>query len=49
MAGELAIISEGLEPGSKVVIDGQARLSPGSEVVIRGPGALNGGRSREKA
>jgi multidrug efflux system membrane fusion protein len=48
-AGEVAIISEGLEPGSKVVIDGQARLSPGSEVVIRGPGAPNGGRTREKA
>jgi multidrug efflux system membrane fusion protein len=42
-AGDLAIITGGLEPGMKVVTDGQSRLFPGAEVQIRG-GA--GGRRR---
>jgi multidrug efflux system membrane fusion protein len=37
--GDLAIITGGLEPGMKVVTDGQSRLFPGAEVQVRGAGA----------
>ena len=38
MAGDVAIVTGGLEPGMKVVTDGQSRLFPGAEVQIRGAG-----------
>jgi membrane fusion protein, multidrug efflux system len=37
-AGDVAIVTTGLEPGMKVVTDGQSRLFPGAEVQIRGAG-----------
>jgi multidrug efflux system membrane fusion protein len=35
-AGELAVISGALEPGARVVTDGQLRLRPGAKVLIKG-------------
>jgi multidrug efflux system membrane fusion protein len=35
MAGDLAVISDGLEPGDRVVTDGQLRLVPGAKVDIK--------------
>lgn len=48
-AGGLAIISNGVHDGDRVVIDGQSRLSPDAPVRLRGasdagPGAAPGGR-----
>jgi len=37
-AGEVAIITQGLQPGMRVVTDGQSRLVPGAQVEIRGAG-----------
>jgi membrane fusion protein, multidrug efflux system len=37
-AGGLAIVSNGLREGDRVVIDGQSRLTPDAPVRIRGPG-----------
>jgi len=34
---ELAVLTDGLEPGETVVTDGQFRLSPGARVLVRGP------------
>jgi multidrug efflux system membrane fusion protein len=38
MSGDVAIITQGLQPGMKVVTDGQSRLVPGATVEIRGAG-----------
>jgi membrane fusion protein, multidrug efflux system len=38
-AGEVAIITQGLQPGMRVVTDGQSRLVPGAQVEIRGAGS----------
>ena len=38
MAGDVAIITQGLQPGMRVVTDGQSRLVPGAVVEIRGAG-----------
>ncbi len=35
--GQEAIIEKGVEPGEKVVINGQSRLMPGSKVIIKPP------------
>jgi multidrug efflux system membrane fusion protein len=37
-AGE-ALIDDGLQPGERVVVDGQSRLQPGSQVTLRDDGA----------
>ncbi|MEP7247836.1 MAG: hypothetical protein ABI885_29695 [Gammaproteobacteria bacterium] len=42
VADEHTIIS-GLEPGERVVTDGQSRLTPGTRVTIRADGAKAGG------
>jgi multidrug efflux system membrane fusion protein len=36
--GTLAIVARGLQPGERVVTDGQLRLSPGARVEIKSPG-----------
>ena len=35
MQGDLAVVTQGLEPGETVVTDGQFRLSPGARVLVR--------------
>jgi multidrug efflux pump subunit AcrA (membrane-fusion protein) len=42
-AGGLAIVSNGLREGDRVVIDGQSRLTPDAPVRIRGPGDSGAG------
>jgi multidrug efflux system membrane fusion protein len=37
--GNETVVGKGLEPGEKVVIDGQPRLTPGAKVEVRAPGA----------
>jgi multidrug efflux system membrane fusion protein len=41
--GEVAIISEGLQEGEQVVVDGQSQLRPGAPVLAKGPTG-DGGR-----
>ena len=41
--GNDTVVASGLQPGEKVVTDGQARLVPGAKVEIRGAGG-NGER-----
>ncbi len=36
MAGEIAIVSGEIEPGDRVVVDGQLRLRQGSKVQVKG-------------
>ena len=41
--GELVVIDKGLEPGLKVVTDGQAKLTPNATVAIKtSPGGVGG-------
>jgi multidrug efflux system membrane fusion protein len=44
--GEQAVVSKGLEPGEKVVVEGQSQLRPGAKVTVAGAGggAAGGGR-----
>jgi multidrug efflux system membrane fusion protein len=47
LEGDVALIARGVEPGEKVVIDGQSQLRPGAPVSVKGPdGAGNGERKR---
>lgn len=39
----LAVIGGGLQPGDRVVIEGQSRLTPGAKVVERAPDGAKGG------
>lgn len=41
--GELAVVESGLEPGERVVTDGQNQLRPGSRVALREPQEGGGG------
>jgi multidrug efflux system membrane fusion protein len=45
-----ALVDEGLQPGERVVVDGQSRLQPGSQVTIRGdpPSAADGQPQRRR-
>jgi membrane fusion protein, multidrug efflux system len=36
--GAVSIVARGLQPGERVVTDGQLRLSPGARVEIKSPG-----------
>jgi multidrug efflux system membrane fusion protein len=38
----VALIDDGLQPGERVVVDGQSRLQPGSQVTVREPGGPAG-------
>jgi membrane fusion protein, multidrug efflux system len=46
-AGGLAIISNGLKDGDRVVVDGQSRLTPDTPVRLRGAGDNAGGGARK--
>lgn len=41
--GELSVITKGLAVGTKVVVDGQSRLTVGATVDVKVPGAAGGG------
>ena len=36
--GQEAVVSKGVQPGEKVVINGQSRLVPGAKIIIKPPG-----------
>jgi multidrug efflux system membrane fusion protein len=44
-SGLLAVVGSGLEPGERVVVDGQLRLSPGAKISIKSPPKPSGGTS----
>jgi membrane fusion protein, multidrug efflux system len=37
VVGDLTVIPEGIEPGQKVVVSGQLRLTPGAKITIKSP------------
>lgn len=43
------LVQKGLEPGERVVTDGQLRLAPGARIDVRQPGAPGGGAGRADA
>ena len=43
MAGQEAVIAEGLKGGERVVVDGHVRLMPGAKVLVREKSAVEGG------
>src|SRR6185295_17952590 len=48
--GAETVVAKGLQPGEKVVIDGQPRLTPGAKVEVRAPAAPGeGGPGRRGA
>jgi multidrug efflux system membrane fusion protein len=49
MYGELAVVAQGVQPGEKVVTDGQLQLISGTRVDVKGAGELKGSTENDKA
>jgi multidrug efflux system membrane fusion protein len=45
---ELSVIEKGIQPGDKIVIDGQANLVSGGKIRIKKPGTERTGERRKR-
>ena len=44
VVGDLTVVTSGITPGERVVVDGQSRLTPGAAVDIKGPAEQTAGK-----